>query len=168
MMHTYVFIETEKGQPRSSSQSALAYAVALAQEYKAAPPKALIVGPVQGCEFLSQYGIEEVICIGTESDQHPQAQAAALAAALSDEALTLVMSHQMGNEQIAAHLSVMAQGALATGVITLPKEQEQGCLVERSIYTGKAFEEVLLKGPRRILCVRKKRDNSTASSLFYA
>ena len=153
-MHTYVFIETEQGQPRSSSQSALAYAVALAKEYKTSP-KALIVGPVQDCELLSQYGIEEVICIGTASDQHPQAQAAALSAALPDEALTLVMSHQVGNDQIAAHLSIIAQSALATGVMTLPKEQEEGCLVERSIYTGKAFEEVLLSGPRRILCVRK-------------
>ena len=155
-MKVYVFIETEEEQPKANNQSAIAYAVAVARAHQLPAPKALVIGPIQEHESLGAYGVEEVITIGKTQYRHPEAEATALAAALpEDQPFTLVMSHQLGSDQRVAYLSVMAQSALATGVTALPRLEGSDCIVERGIYTGKAFEEVLLRGPRRILSVCK-------------
>ena len=154
-MHVYVFIETENQAPKKSSLSALAYGRALVNQYDSSSFTALVVGPLKRFDAIEKYGLSELICIGETAHTLPQAQAVALSEALpSEEALTLVMSHNLGNDLTAAHLSVIQSMSLATAVLSLPEEQAAGCLVKRGIYTGKAFEQVLLKGHRRVLCVR--------------
>ena len=114
-------------------------------------------------EKLTGYGVKEVICVGQKELPLPAQQAEAILSVLpkagepSEEPFSVLFSHGAATNLVAAQVSVRAQLALATGVLDLVagEEKEEGLRVRRSVYTGKAFETVLLKGKSRVLCLQK-------------
>ena len=168
-MEVYVFVETENGTAKQASLEALCYGRAVAESIGHKEVKAVLTSPLQSSEQLGGCGATELLSASPAPLPAPQAQAEVLAAVLPEEGnFTLIMARTVSNEQIAARLAVLQHAALSTGVTSLPEENEDGCLLQRSIYTGKAFERVQLKGKRRILCVRKnavpfRQDSSAAA-----
>ena len=166
-MHVYVFIETEENKPKRASLEALCYGRALAEAEGHRTTTALLTSSLENTASLSSSGATHLISIGDSLPSAPQIQAEALQAVLpKEEAFTLVIARTISGEQVAAQVSILCEAALSTGVLSLPRENEHGCLLRRSIYTGKAFETLQLKGKRRILCPQKnavpfRQDSST-------
>jgi electron transfer flavoprotein alpha subunit len=154
-MSVLVFIEGDQGKVKSSSREAVSYAAALNQS----PVIALALGSFESEELktLGANGANRVLHASNhELDQGViQAYANTMAQAMKHTGSdTLILAKSALSDAVAARVSVLAQASIASNVVALPDTTE-GFKVKRSIYTGKAFEEVNLEGNRRILTLKK-------------
>jgi electron transfer flavoprotein alpha subunit len=154
-MSVLVFVEGDDGKIKKSSQEAISYAAAMGQS----PVVALALGSFsqQELEALGNNGATKVMhASDRQLDQGViQAYAEVLAQAMETTgAATLVLARSSLADAVAARASVLANASIASNVVELP-DQSDGFKVKRSIYTGKAFEEVDLVSERRILTVKK-------------
>ncbi len=156
-MHVYVFIATAEGHAKPASLDALCYGRMLADKARVAQVSALVIGQLKVPEELGRYGATEVVCVGEVSLSTVDQQVAALRVALPKAgAFTLIFSRTLVEEQIAARLSIFCEATLVTGVLNLPEVRGEDYLLQRGVYTGKAFETVQMKGVRRVLCIQQK------------
>ena len=154
-MSVLVFVEGDQGKVKSSSLEAVGYAAALKQT----PVIALALGSFESDELagLGNYGAHQVFHVDLrELDEGViQAYANTLAQAVAQFGVnTLVMAKSALADAVAARVSVLIKASLASNVVSLP-DQTNGFRVRRSIYTGKAFEEVALNSERRVLTIKK-------------
>jgi electron transfer flavoprotein alpha subunit len=154
-MSVLVFVEGDQGRVKSSSKEAVGYAAAME------PPSviALALGSFESDELaaLGNYGADQVLHVDLrELDEGViQAYANTLAQAVEQFGVsTLVMAKSALADAVAARVSVLIRASLASNVVSLP-DQSNGFRVRRSIYTGKAFEEVALNSERRVLTIKK-------------
>jgi electron transfer flavoprotein alpha subunit len=120
---------------------------------------ALALGSFENNELasLGTYGASKVVHVDRkELDEGIiQASANTLAQAVEEFGIkTLVMAKSAMADAVAARVSVLIKASLASNVVNLP-DLSDGFKVKRSIYTGKAFEEVDLTGQRRVLTIKK-------------
>ncbi|GJM30242.1 MAG: electron transfer flavoprotein subunit alpha [Cyclobacteriaceae bacterium] len=154
-MSVLVFVEGDNGKIKQSSQEAVSYAAAMQQS----PVVAVALGSYSQDELaaLGRNGADKVLHASDQQlDQGViQAYASVLSLAMdSTGASTMVLARSSLADAVAARVSVMINGSLASNVIELP-DQSDGFRVKRSIYTGKAFELVELLAARRVLTVKK-------------
>ncbi len=154
-MSVIVFIEGDQGTVKSSSKEAVAYAAAMEQK----PVIAIALGTYSEEELsaLGNYGAGQVLHVSSEQldEGAIQAVASTLAQAVEQHgAHTLVMAKSALADAVAARVSVLIKASLASNVVALP-DLSDGFRVKRSIYTGKAFEEVNLTAERRVLTIKK-------------
>ena len=154
-MSVLVFIEGDQGKIKSSSREAVSYAAALKQS----PVVALALGNFNEEELgtLGANGANTVWHVSNSAlDQGViQAYANALAQAMDQiGGNTLILAKSALADAVAARASVLTGASIASNVVALPS-QANGFTVRRSIYTGKAFEEVTLNGDRKILTLKK-------------
>lgn len=155
VMSVLVFVEGDGGKIKKSSQEAVSYAAAMGQS----PVVALALGTYSQ-EELAALGSNGATRVMHASDRKLdqgviQAYAYVLAQAMETTgANTLILARSSLADAVAARASVLANASIASNVVELP-DQSNGFKVKRSIYTGKAFEEVDLVNERRILTVKK-------------
>ncbi|MCS6833704.1 MAG: electron transfer flavoprotein subunit alpha/FixB family protein, partial [Flammeovirgaceae bacterium] len=75
-------------------------------------------------------------------------------AAQKANADVVVMSRSSLVDAIASRVAVKIGAGVATNVVALPKT-DNGFIVKRSIYTGKAFADVRLDNPKKVLTITK-------------
>ena len=154
-MSVIVFVEGDQGTVKSSSREAISYAAAIGQ----APVVALALGTFDEgvLASLGDHGAEKVLHASNHQLDEGviQAYASAISQAVQQlAAKTLIMAKSALADAVAARVSVLVKASLASNVVALP-DQTEGFKVKRSIYTGKAFEEVNLTGERHVLTIKK-------------
>ena len=154
-MSVLVFVEGDNGKIRKSSQEAVSYAAALGQE----PVIAVALGDFtkDELESLGSNGASKVLHVQDTrlNEGVIAAYASVLAQAMENYGSDiLVLAKSSLADSVAARTAVLTNAGLASNVTTLP-DQTNGFVVTRSIYTGKAFEEVELLTDRKILTVKK-------------
>lgn len=153
-MSTLVFIETSEGKVKKSSLEAVCYAHALGQ-----PVTAIALGGADHDELksLGKFGAQRVLYANDPrlSQGILQAYSSALIQAMNQEnANILVMANSSMANTAAAKVAVKLNASFASNVVELPQTQN-GFQVKRSIYTGKAFSWVELKGDKKVIVIRK-------------
>ena len=84
-----------------------------------------------------------------------QAYAAVLAKAFQDEqADVLVLADSSLGTPVGARVAAKLDASLASNVVQLP-DTSSGFVVKRSIYTGKAFANVSLTKPKKVIGIKK-------------
>ena len=157
-MKVFVFIEVEKGKIKRPSIEAVCYACARARALGASAPVVLSLQPLEDAQLLGKYGIErlELVRLGEGEAISFAVQAKALASRIPVQGdMECIVARSLRGEALTAFLSVLTQATAITGIMSLPEETEGGCVLRRSIYTGKAFEHVKVCDARRILCIQK-------------
>ena len=150
-MAILVFVETADKKIKKSSLEAVSYAAAMGSDVVA-----VVLGQVEGGE------LEKIGTSGGTKVLHAddaklnegviQAYASVLAEAVGKAgADTVVLAKSSLGDAVAARLSVKIGAGLVSNVVALP----QGNKVKRSIYTGKAFANVELKGSKKIIAIKK-------------
>lgn len=76
-------------------------------------------------------------------------------AAEQERAQVLVLANSNIGASVGSRLSVRLQASLATNVVELPKTDGDQFVVKRGAFSGKAFSDVVLKGERKIIAVKK-------------
>lgn len=154
-MSVVVFVEADNGAIKKSSQQAVTYASKLGM----GEVIAVAVGNIAESELasLGKNGANKVWHASDSrlNDGVIQATAQVVAeAAQKAGADMVVMSRSSLVDAIAARVAVKLGAGVATNVVALPK-MDNGFVVKRSIYTGKAFAEVRLDNPKKVLTITK-------------
>lgn len=153
-MANLVFVETGEGKVRKSSLEAVAYA-----HQMGGGVTALVLGSANALELeaLGKIGAQKVLHAADPKLDQPvlQVYASVIAKAMQDEnADVLVLANSSLGTPVAAKVAVKLNAGFASNVVELPNTAA-GFVVKRSIYTGKAFANVELKSPKKIIAIRK-------------
>lgn len=158
IMSVLVFVETDKGSIRKSSQEAIAYGAAVASATGGAVI-ALALGEAAPDELAKagHFGATKVLHAADArfNQENGLAYASALAEAVTETGSTIVVLAKSGiGDAMAARAAVKLNASVVSGATELP-ETSGGFKVKRSIYTGKAFATVEMKAPVKIIAIRK-------------
>ncbi|MDQ2752286.1 MAG: electron transfer flavoprotein subunit alpha/FixB family protein, partial [Bacteroidota bacterium] len=137
-----------------SSFEALSYGFALAKQMNA-PANAVVLGNLSNEEAasLGKYGIEKTFIVEGDVFTHVDAQtyAAAVAEAVAKSgAGVVIFSHNQTGRAVAPRLAAKLKAGLVTGVSGLPKTEE-GFVVRKTVFSGKAFANVSITSPIKII-----------------
>ncbi len=158
-MKALVQIEIANEEVKKTSLEALVYARKTAGVDEV---HAISMGSVQpSVDEISRYGANKLIHISDERlDQGIiQAHAHVLTEVIKSGGYDLfVLAKSSLSEPVAARVSVAIDASIASNIVDLPN-QEDGFVVRRSIYTGKAFADVSLTRDKKILILKKNAVN---------
>jgi electron transfer flavoprotein alpha subunit len=171
-MSILVYIEHAEGSVKKTSLEAVSFASALAAKTRGGEVIALSLGTIAQDE-LANVGIAGASKVLHVDDSKLdagiiQAHAEAIAQVYRQVgADTLILAKSSLGDAVAARLAIKLQAALVSNVVELP-ETENGYVVKRSIYTGKAFAKTTVHTAHKILAVKKnavdlKTDGAKAS-----
>lgn len=153
-MPVLIFVEGAEGKIKKTSLEAVAYAHAMGEPVTAIALGAMDKGELEG---LGKYGASKVLHVADErlNEGVIQAYASVLVKAMEDEkADILVLANSSLGTPVAARVAARTHASLATNVVELP-DTSSGFVVKRSIYTGKAFSNVELTHPKKVIAIKK-------------
>ena len=150
-MSIVVFVETADKKIKQTSLEAVSYAAALGGS-----ATAIVLGQADQAELdkIGPAGASRILHADDPrlNEGVIQAYASVLAGVIASEgADTLVLAKSSLGDPVAARLAVKTGASLVSNVVALPS----GSTVKRSIYTGKAFANVEMKGNKKIIAVKK-------------
>jgi electron transfer flavoprotein alpha subunit len=153
-MAIVVFVESAEGKVKKTSLEAVAYAHALGDDITA-----VAFGKADATELgdLGKYGAKKVLHVTDDrfNDGIIQAYASALSKIMEDEkADLLVLANSSLGTPVAARVAIKINAGLVSNVVELPK-RDNGFVVKKSIYTGKAFAHVEVTTQKKILAIKK-------------
>lgn len=159
-MSVLVFIEHDEGAIKKSSLEAVSYAAALAAQLGGGVT-AVAMGSNIGAGELAKAGQAGATKVLHAADERLnkgiiQAYASAIAQAMEQEgSKVLVLAKSSLGDPVAARIAVKQQASLVSNVAELPTVNGDVFHVKRSIYTGKAFANVEMKGAVKIIAIKK-------------
>jgi electron transfer flavoprotein alpha subunit len=152
-MSVLIFIDHADGHYKKTTFEALSYGAALARQ-TGVPAEGVLLGTVkESIEELGKYGIQRVHQVNNESlnTLDPQVYIRIIATiAESAKANVIVFSHNSSGRAVAPGLAARLKAGLVTGVTSLP-DTGNGFLVRKSVFSGKAFAQVSIKSPVKII-----------------
>ena len=152
-MSVLIFLDQAEGYIRKSSFEAACYGSKIAAQL-GVPAETLVIGTVSDdLSSLGQYGINTVHTIYenslTQTDGQVYTQVIA-ELAKNINATVVVLSNNMLGKTIAPNLSVLLKAGLVSGAIDLP-ETNNGFVVKKNVFGGKAFAHVGITTPLKII-----------------
>ena len=153
-MSVLIFVDHAEGHISKSSFEALSYGFALAKQINTTAD-ALILGNVSNEEAasLGKYGITKTYLVEGDIYNNVDAQVytKAVAEAVSkSDASVVIFSHNQTGRAVAPRVAAKLKAGLVTGVAGLPKT-ETGFVVRKSVFSGKAFANVDITSPVKII-----------------
>lgn len=175
-MSVLVYIDHAEGKVKKASLEALCYAAKYA-ETQGSQVTALVLGSISDTVLasLSNYGATAVwhdsnsAFDGFDSGAYTKAIAAA---ATQAKATVVVLSHNSNGKAIAPRLSARLKAGLVAGAIALPNTSNGEFVVQKSVFSGKAFAFYKITTPIKIVSVNpnafaiNKTEGSATVSAF--
>lgn len=157
-MSILVFLETDKGVIKKTSQEAIAYGAAVAAA-TGGTVTALALGEGDASELAKagRFGAVKVLHAADSrlNQENSLAYASAVVQAVESTGSTVVILAKSGiGDAVAARAAARLKAAIVSGATELP-DTTGGFSVKRSIYTGKAFATVEMKAPIKVIAIRK-------------
>lgn len=155
-MSVLVFLETSDNQIKKSALEALCFATAIATK-EGGDVCSLVIGAPGNLAEAGKYGAASILQINDGRFSQPDSTAfaeAILSAANETGSNTIVLAKSALTDSVTAKLAANWDATAATNIVALP-DFNNGLTVKRSIFTGKAFENVKVSGAKRILSIKK-------------
>lgn len=155
-MSVLIFADQFQGNIKKSSLEAVQYGAKVAQQL-GTQATALVLGEVTAEELavLGQYGATKVLHVPdarlNELETGVGTKIVAEAAA-KENADVIVFSHNFSGKAIAPQLSARLKAGLVAGAISLP-DTSAGFVVKKNVFSGKAFANVNITSPKKIVSV---------------
>lgn len=150
-----VVAESQKGQFKKAALEVVTYGYKTAQAIGTACV-ALTFGDVTGAEELGKYGASKIYNIADAgvNDFDSQVYAAVIAeAAKKLNANVIVLNHSANGKSLIGRLAARLDAASAPGVNSVPTVEGGNLKVKKSVYSGKAYAELELKSPIKVISV---------------
>jgi electron transfer flavoprotein alpha subunit len=151
-MSVLIFIDATDGLVKKSAFEVLSYGADLAK-LAGTKANAVFLGKAnEDLSSLGRFGVEKVIQVAPdqESVNNDQIVAALQEVITQSGANTIIFSHSLNGKAIAPVLAAKLRAGLVSGVVSLPN-LEQGFVVKRSVFSGKAFANVAIKAAIKII-----------------
>lgn len=152
-MSVLVYIEADNNTVKKSSLEALTYAAKM----NAGDVTVLVTDKAANLEELGKYGVKTVLQVSDDklSSRPVSAIASAISGAASKVgANVVVMSRSSTVDAVAPRVGVKMKATVASNVVALP-QTENGFVVRRGVFTGKAFADTKLEGENKVLTIAK-------------
>lgn len=150
-----VYIDQADGQIKKSSFEAASYGAQLAQKL-GTDAEALVLGAADdNLASLGNYGIKKVHTVSDAALNNLDASVYAdiiAQAANSTNADVIVFSNNSTGKAVAPLLSVKLKAGLVSGAVALPNT-ENGFVVKKSVFSGKAFANVKINSAKKIVAL---------------
>lgn len=162
-MSVLVFIDQAEGQIKKSSFEAASYGAKTAALLGTHAEAIVLGNSKDDLSQLGKYGIQKVHHIHHENLDHFDAQIFASVindAALSTKSEVIVFSNNTSGKAIAPRLSVKMKAGLVSGAVALP-DTSTGFIVKKSVFSGKAFANVNILTPVKIISLNPNSFNIT-------
>ena len=154
-MSVIVYIENDNGQVKKSSIEAVYYASKLAGQLNT-DSLGIAIGDIDesALSSLGKYGLKKAInSVGRLNDFDASVYAEVINKVYTNEGgKVLVMAFGFAGKAIASRMSVKLKAGLVTGVIDYPKT-ENGFIVKKSVFSGKAFANVNINTENKIIAI---------------
>ncbi|MFN4147652.1 MAG: electron transfer flavoprotein subunit alpha/FixB family protein [Runella sp.] len=152
------FVELDNGAIKKTSLEAIAYGTAVAQMTNT-QNVVLAIGQADAADLAKAgaYGATKILHANTPelSNENALAYASVLAAAARQVGAAVIVLPKSGLcDAMSARAAAKLKAGIVSGVVELP-DLSGGFKVKRSIYTGKAFATVEVKGDIKILGIKK-------------
>lgn len=152
-MSVLVYIEADNNAVKKSSLEAVTYAAKMNQ----GDVTVLITDKAENLADLGKYGVKTVLQVSDDklSTRPVSAIASAIVgAAKKVGANVVVMSRSSTVDAAAPRVGVKMNGTVASNVIALP-QMDNGFVVRRGVFTGKAYADTKLSGENKVLTIAK-------------
>lgn len=150
-----VLIDHADGQVKKASYEALTYCADVAKQLGTTAEGLLLGTVTANLSELGKYGITKVNQVNNEAFNTIDAllYANAIAEAVNTlGAKVLVVSHGQTGKTVASVAAAKLKAGLVTGVVSLPKT-DNGFVVKKSVFSGKAFANVDIKSEVKVISV---------------
>lgn len=165
-MSVLIFIDQFEGQIKKSSFEAACYGAKTAANL-GTDAEAIVLGNTKDdLAQLGKYGIKKVHHFASVELDHFDARVFASVihdAALSTDASVVVFSNNTSGKAIAPRLSVKLKAGLVSGAVALP-DLTNGFVVKKSVFSGKAFANVSILTPKKIIALNPNSFNVTTEN----
>lgn len=154
-MSVLIFTEQSNGEIRKSSKEALSYGAALANQL-GVKAEAVVLGTIhQDLSTLGTLGVSVVHhCtdegLNTMDTRRYTAVLSEIASSIGSQ--VIVFAHSMTGRAVAPRLSVRLKAGYISGATGLP-DTSKGFVVRRNVFSGKAFMDVSVDSPLKIISV---------------
>ncbi len=157
-MSIIVFLEKEGSNIRNTSLEAISYASEISK-IENASVIGVVFGELESSQLTKtgEYGCDKLIHINdpTFNQAVINVYANALNQIMNDESADLFITAQSAlSDPIAAKIAILQNASIATNVTELPNTEKE-FIVRRSIYSGKAFENLVLTSSKKVISIRR-------------
>ncbi|MDE1190549.1 MAG: electron transfer flavoprotein subunit alpha/FixB family protein [Arachidicoccus sp.] len=153
-MSVLIYIDHSEGNIKKSSLEALSYGAALAKKLNTTA-EAILLGTVkEGLDIAGRYGITKVYHAADQAYNNYDAQV--LTKALlptANNAEVIVFAQSALGDAIAPRLAAVLNAGLVSGAVALP-ETENGFVVKKSVFSGKAFAKVKINSGKKVITLK--------------
>lgn len=152
-MSILIFLDQSEGEIKKSSYEAASYGAQIAKNL-GTTAEGIIMGTVkEDLSSLGKYGLNKIHTVKDESlnnfDDEVFTHIIAEAVQKTD-AKVVIFSNNFNGKAVAPRLSVRLKAGLVAGAIALP-ETENGFVVRKNVFSGKAFANVAIKTDIKII-----------------
>lgn len=166
-MSILVFAESIDGTFKKSTFEAVCYAAGIAKS-TGTTCTAISIGNVDEGKAgeLAKYGADKIITVKHDKLNNFIAEATAKIirnTAAQENATVVVISNTYTGKSVAPRVAAGLKAGIASGVISLP-DTSNGFKVRRGVFSGKAFAEVELKTPVKVLAITPNTFNLEESN----
>ena len=152
-MSVLIFLDQADGNIKKNSFEAASYGAKIAENLNLSA-EGIVLGTVKDdLATLGKYGLKKIYTVKNESlnnfDDQVYTQVIAETAKKASSKI-IVFSNNFNGKAIAPRLSVRLKAGLVSGATALP-ETENGFVVKKSVFSGKAFASVSIKTEVKII-----------------
>lgn len=152
-MSVLIFVDQAEGHVKKGSLEALTYGAKIAQ-LTGTRAEGIVLGSVtEDLTALGKYGVKKIHHVNNDVLNHFDAQVYTNVIAQAAEAMgskVIVFSNNLDGKAIAPRLSVRLKAGLVSGAVALP-ETNNGFVVKKNVFSGKAFAHVSLNSEVKII-----------------
>lgn len=152
-MSVLVFLDQADGHIKKNAIEAAAYGAKIA-ETSGIPAEGIVLGTVNDdLASLGKYGLKKIYTIKNEAlnDFDDEVFTHLISeTAKNSGATVIIFSNNFNGKAVAPRLSVRLKAGIVTGAVGLP-DTANGFTVKKSVFSGKAFANVSIKSPVKII-----------------
>ncbi len=159
-----VFLDQADGHIKKSSFEAANYAAKVAEQ-TGTDAEAIVLGTVDDdLTSLGNYGIKKVHTVAEEALNNFDAQVyTKIMAEAGAGADIIIFSNNTTGKAVAPRLSVRLKAGLVSGAVALP-ETGNGFVVRKTVFSGKAFANISVTSPKKIIALNPNSYTMVMSS----
>jgi electron transfer flavoprotein alpha subunit len=152
-MSVLIFVDQTEGHIKKASFEVLTYGSKLAEQM-GTTAEALVLGIVNDdLTSLGKYGVKKVQQVANETLNHVDTQLYAKVVAeavAATGANVVVFSHNQTGKAVSARVAARLKAGIVAGACALP-DTSNGFLVRKTVFSGKAFANVSINSPVKII-----------------
>lgn len=163
-MSVLIFIDQADGHVKKASLEALSYGAKVAEQLGTTAEGVVLGTVTEDLAALGKYGVKKIHHVANDTLNHFDAQVftAVIAQAVTAAGATVVIfSNNVDGKAIAPRLAARLKAGLVSGAVALP-DTSNGFVVKKNVFSGKAFANIALSSPVKIISLNPNAYKITA------